>query len=298
MIPPSLSFGQQVSARLLSLAWRVLARCSPRLRRSLGWVLAILLYGLARRRRQVAARNLQLCFAQASSDWRRRVLRAHFRALAQSLVDRAVLWFGSPKEIDAILKVEGLEHWPTDRPVILLAPHFVGLDAGWTALTRLRPVVSMYQPQRNPALDALIYARRLRFGQARLIGKHEGIRGLVRCLSQHLPVYYLPDMDFGLRNAVFAPFFGVPAATLVTLAKLTAQYQACVVPCLTHWDPHTGWYTVHLQAAWQDFPVADLHAAASYMNQAIEAWVRIAPEQYLWPHKRFKTRPPGTASVY
>lgn len=287
-----------LAAPALACLWWLLARAGARLRQRAGAWLGGILFHLARRRRWVAARNLELCFPTRSAAWRAEVLRAHFRALGQSLIDRSVLWFGDAAEVAKLVSITGLEHWPREGPVILLAPHFIGLDAGWTRLTVMDTVASMYQPQRNPAIDALVRRGRCRHGAPVLIGKHQGIRGLVRCLAAGTPIYYLPDMDFGARNAVFVPFFGVPAATLTTLARLAEQQGASVVPCITRWDPVSGHYTVRLEAPWAHFPGPDPLVAARRMNQAIENWVREMPAQYLWPHKRFKTRPEGEPSLY
>src|SRR5690606_17085087 len=116
---------------------------------------------------------------------------------------------------------EGREHLEAvrDQPVILLAPHFVGLDMGGVRLTLDIPVASVYGPQRNPVVDRLLLHGRTRFGNVNLISRKEGVRPIIAALRDKWPLYYLPDQDFGPRNAVFVPFFGVPAATVTGLPR-------------------------------------------------------------------------------
>lgn len=279
-----------------------LAHSSPGARARLGRWLGAAAWLLVRRRRRVAMRNLELCFPDLSENQRRQLGREHFHALAQSVIDRSVLWFGPPDTIRDLVHLEGVEHMHEALrrgPVILLAPHFVGLDAGATRLSMESPAASMYQVQSNPDFDAMFRAGRSRFNDIKLVSRREGIRGLLRYLQAGLPVYYLPDMDFGERGSVFVPFFGVPAATLTAPAHIARNYQAQVLPVLTAWNADTGRYTTRVLPALEHFPGEDtLEAASARLNHHIEDWVREVPAQYHWVHKRFKTRPEGEADLY
>jgi KDO2-lipid IV(A) lauroyltransferase len=138
----------------------------------------------------------------------------------------------------------------------------------------------------------------MRFAKARIYSRQDGVWPIVRALRAGLPLYYLPDMDFGARDAVFAPFFGVPVATVSALARMAAIAGAAVVPCVTRQLPRGAGYVVRFYPAWEQFPSADLGADVRRMNAFIEERVREMPEQYYWVHKRFKTRPEGETSPY
>jgi KDO2-lipid IV(A) lauroyltransferase len=157
---------------------------------------------------------------------------------------------------------------------------------------------SIYSRQKNAAFDEILMRGRMRFGQSTLFARQEGIRPMIKSLRSGEPFYYLPDMDLGARDSVFAPFFGVPAATITALSRIARLAGAVVVPCVTRQLPAGRGYVVRLYPAWDNFPSGDLHADARQMNAFIEERVREMPEQYYWLHKRFKTRPPGEKSLY
>ena len=282
------------------LAWYWMLRVSGAfpawLRTRLGRALGAILFLVARKRRKIAERNIALCFPRlAAAEQRKRVWR-HFLAFGQVAVDRGLLWFGSPKQIRQQVEVHGLEQLNRSEPVLLLAPHLLGLDAGWTRLTLEGSMASMYQPQRPESLDRLVRAGRSRFSNPVLVNKRDGIRPLLRELKQR-PVYYLPDMDPGSREAVFLTFFGVCAASITAPIRIARSTGAVILPTLTYLQPD-GRYRVEILSPWRDNPEHDLETAAQSLNHSIEAWVERAPEQYLWVHQRFKTQPPGTPSPY
>jgi KDO2-lipid IV(A) lauroyltransferase len=266
----------------------------------IGRTLGVLGYALARERRHVALTNVRLCFPAMSESERRRLVRRHFGLFARAVLERGILWWGSRERISRIVQVEGLEHWQAvaDSPVIWLVPHFVGLDMGGSRIATEYRAASMYSRQKNPQLDALLYHGRTRFVMPRLVSRQEGLRSIVRVLREGLPFYYLPDMDFGPRDSVFVPFFGVPAATITGLSRLARIARAVVVPVITRQLPGGQGYIVRFYPAWTDFPTGNDEADARRMNAFIEERVLEMPEQYHWLHKRFKTRPPGTRPVY
>lgn len=289
-----------MKALLIALV-RVSAKMPRALRAGTAAAIATVLRLFARRRLRIARINLARCFPERSVRERSALVAAHVRAFAQSVVDRGVLWFGSESAVRGLVGIDGWDHWEaaraSGRPILILAPHFVGLDAGWTRLSMEIDMVTMYQPQRDPDYDALLLAGRRRFGDQYLVAKSEGPRAMLRALAAGRPLYYLPDMDFGPRDAIFVPFFGVAAATLTTLARIAQSQKALVVPCVTTLD-RSGHYCARFYPAWADFPGEDLEAATRAMNRFIEERVLEHPEQYLWTHQRFKTRPPGDAGFY
>jgi Kdo2-lipid IVA lauroyltransferase/acyltransferase len=285
------------SRLLLGLLWLLHWLPVPALR-ALGWALGGLLYAFGRERRHVALTNLRLCFPELSEADRERLAKRHFVAFARAFLDRTLLWWAPRARLERIIRLRGREHLVAadGRPTILLAPHFVGLDAGGTMMTLLTPLVSVYSTQKNRVFNAVLLGGRLRFNAPVLLARQDGMRKAVKAMKEGYPFYYLPDMDFGARDALFAPFFGVPAATITGVSRLARLIDARVVPCVTRMV--AGGYEVELQPAWADYPGASVEADTRQMNQYIETQVRRMPEQYFWLHKRFKTRPPGETKVY
>ena len=267
---------------------------------SVGRAVGTLLYFVAPGRRRVADTNLRLCFPSWSDAQRSRVARAHFQALARSFIERGLAWWAPQERLQRLIRIEGGEHWQAvaRRPVIWLAPHFVGLDMGGVRLSMEGKAVSVYSRQKNPVIDAILYHGRTRFVVPELISRQEGMRAVLRALRRGLPFYYLPDMDFGERDSIFVPFFGVPAATISGLARLARLADAVVVPALTRQLPGAQGYELRFYPAWGDFPSGDLVADTRRMNEFIEQRVLEMPEQYYWVHRRFKTRPPGEPKIY
>ena len=260
----------------------------------------LLLFMLGHERREVARTNLQLCFPQWSDEQRENILRRHFRAFGRNLLEHGILWWSSRERIKKLVHIEGLENWQAvrDKPVIWLAPHFVGLDMGGSRLHAEFSGISMYSRQKNSLVNALLLHGRTRFGKSILVSRQEGIRPVIKALSEGLPLYYLPDMDYGPRDSVFVPFFGVPAATIPTLSRLVRLTGAKVVPCVTRQLPGGKGYVLKFYPAWEDFPGDSVEADTRCMNAFIEERVLEMPEQYFWLHKRFKTRPQGQPKPY
>ena len=287
-------------ARVALLLIRVLHVLPLAVLSRIGSGFGLLLYLLVFERRRVGRTNLRLCFPDWTESQRRRLLRRHFQAFGRAILERGILWWSSKERVMRVIRIEGIEHWHAvrDRPVIWFAPHFVGLDMGGTRLAAEFAASSMYSRQRNPVLDAILYHGRTRFVMPRLLSRQDGLRPLVRAMREGLPFYYLPDMDFGPRDSVFVPFFGVPAATITGLSRIAKLARASVVPVITRQLPGGQGYVLRFYPAWTDFPTDDLEADVRRMNAFIEERVLEMPEQYHWLHKRFKTRPPGVERVY
>jgi KDO2-lipid IV(A) lauroyltransferase len=257
---------------------------------------ACVLYWIIRERRQVIRTNLRLCFPHLAEADRERLARAHFRAFLRSFLDRGMLWWSSAGRIRALVRLEGAEHLPQGRPVILFAPHFVGLDATLSRISLDYPLATIYARQKDPRFDALMSRGRTRFG-GKVFPRHTGLRQALRATQEGALLYYLPDLDYGPKGAVFVPFFGVPAATVTGLSGIARAIDAAVVPCVTRMLPGGG-YQATLFPPWNDFPSGDEVADARRMLAFVEARVREMPEQYYWLHKRFKTRPEGEPRFY
>ena len=218
--------------RFALLLMRAIARLPYPVVRRLGELAGVLAWLLAVPRRRVTRTNLRLCFPHWSEARRRALAREHFRCFMRSFFERFIFWYGSPQRIRRLCRLEGVEHFERHRgqPLILLAPHFVGLDAGGMRLSLEARCASMYAAQKSRALTEAMTRGRTRFNAGRLLLRTEGLRPAVRALREGLPFYFLPDMDLGARDAVFVPFFGVPAATVTSVARLAAITGAAVVP--------------------------------------------------------------------
>jgi len=275
--------------RFLPLA--VLARVGS----GIGWVA----FHLWRERRRICLINLARCFPQLREHERRDLAKRNFAMLGRGVVERGILWWSSAERVARTVRMVGKEHWDAaGTPVILLAPHFIGLDAGATRLSMESPAVSVYSRQKNRYVNKLLVRYRNRFKPITLLSRQDSLRTVIREMRKGLPFYYLPDQDYGPRDSVFVPFFGVPAATITGVSRIARLAQAKVVPAITRILPGSAGYEVHLYPAWDNFPTGDLEEDARRVNTFIEDRVREMPEQYNWVHKRFKTRPPGVPGFY
>jgi KDO2-lipid IV(A) lauroyltransferase len=266
--------------------------------RGLGFGLGEALWWLAWPRRRVALTNLALCMPELPPARRRAIARSHFRCFGAAFLECFVFWHEPAARVRSLVRQIDRHHLDAlaGRPVILLAPHFLGLDAGGLRLLADRPVAALYANQKSRAMTETMTRGRTRFGTPLMFLRNQGLRPVVRVIREGVPFQFSPDMDLGAADALFIPFFGVPCATVPSLARLARMTGAAVVPMVTRMSGR-GYEAVFLPP-WQDFPSDDLEADTRRMNAFIEACVRERPEQYLWTHRRFKTRPPGEPPVY
>ena len=283
----------------LAIAFLWLLHCLPLpALRGLGWLLGRLLYFVGRERRLVALTNLRLCFPEKSEAEREEIARRHFIAFSRAVLDRTLGWWASKERLERLIRVRGAEHLLNHegRPILILAPHFVGLDAGGVRISMFGKACSVFSNQKNPVFNKLLYDGRRRFSDVLLLSRQDGMRKIVRAMKDGYPLYYLPDMDFGPEDSIFIPFFGVQAATIPGVSRLVRLTGARVVTCVTR-QVDDG-YEVEVMPAWDNFPGASVEADTEFVNQFIESQVLRMPEQYFWLHKRFKTRPSGEQRFY
>lgn len=266
----------------------------------LGKALGTLLFYSMKSRRHITLTNLRLCFPEKSEADRRAIARKHFQLFARSALERSILWWSSEKRLQRLIVIEPklpIEAFKAG-PVIILCPHFVCLDVAGAAIAMQVSASSMYVPQKNKAFDAALLKGRGRFKPQRLVTRRDGIKPILRALRERYPYFMLPDMDFGLNDAEFIPFFGNPAATLTALPRLAMAARAKVIPVIATFLPNYRGWKVTFYPAWEDFPGEDMTAATRRMNAFIEERIRELPADYFWTHRRFKTRPQGEAGVY
>jgi Kdo2-lipid IVA lauroyltransferase/acyltransferase len=267
---------------------------------AIGRALGRAVFWLIPERRRVTRINLERCFPRMETGERERIAREHFRAACRTILNLGVLWWASRKRGERMVRIEGLEHLRAlgAAPSILLAPHFVGVDIGGSRLGGEVNMVSMYAAQKDRVLSGMLLHGRRRFGSHKLVSRQEGIRAVIAGMREGLPLYYLPDQDYGPRETLFVPFFGIQTATVPALSRIARIVGARVLPCVTRMLAPGEGYLVTIEAPWENFPSADSAADTRRMNEYIERKVLEMPEQYLWMHKRFKTRPPGEPRFY
>jgi KDO2-lipid IV(A) lauroyltransferase len=268
----------------------------------LGHGLGRLLMPFFRKRRAVVALNLAWCFPELDEAARRDLARRHFAELGRSFLEHSILWWSSEQRLKKLIRIEGeqylLAQLDAGRPVILLAPHFLGLDAGGIAVAMRHDSVSFYAAQSNPVFNRLLLRGRQRFGDQLLLSRKDGLRATVKAMKSGRPFYYLPDLNARPRDAIFVPFFGKLAATVSALPRLARVADAVVLPCVTRMLPGGAGYQLEIGEPWRDFPTRDAEADTARMNRWLEGVIRTMPEQYYWVHRRFKTRPRGETRPY
>jgi len=268
----------------------------------LGSTLGLLLHRFARARRRIAERNVELCLPELGPAQRAALVREHFRWLGRSLLERGLLLYAPPARLRRLIHVEGdvalAER--SERPVMWLAPHFMALDVAGAAilLFQKRKGISIYQAQSDPVLDAALRRGRLRLGNAEIFARDHAAKALVRAIRRGDGFFNLPDMDFGERDAAFVPFFGVPAATLLAPSRLARMLDMVVQPVIAEILPGGRGYRVTFGEPLANFPTDDAVADTAALNRWIQSEIAKRPAQYLWVHKRFKTRPAGEPSLY
>lgn len=268
-----------------------------RLGDGLGW----LLYQIPSRRKRIVHINLKLCFPEWSDEHREEVAQKHFRHAIRSYLERSVQWFGSAKKLEKLIQLDSAIDLtdPNLPPTLFLGFHFVGIEAGSIFLnySLRRQCGSLYQPMSNPELEEVAKAARARFG-ADMASRADSARIVLRWLRDRKPVMLGADMDYGMRNSTFVPFFGVPTCTLTAVGRLAKVGNAQVVPFIGEVLPNYKGYRLKVFKPWENYPTGDDEADARRMNAFLEEQIPLMPEQYYWVHKRFKTRPPGQPSVY
>jgi KDO2-lipid IV(A) lauroyltransferase len=294
---------------LLVLVMIILSRLPLRALRALGAVVGFLLYKTVNKRAHVARVNLKLCFPHWSQDQVEvQVLRA-FQYFSQAWLDRSWLWHGSAQMIESRFNwagdmdelthlLNGSEVGSSEGALMVFAPHFVGLDVAWTALSLKRsgPLSTIYTPQSSKVADAWMRASRARFGRANLFTREDGVKRIISGLKKGELLYLLPDMNFGPEESIFVPFFGVPAATVPSLSRFAKLSGARVIPVTTQMTDQG--YEIKVHESFKDFPSEDFVRDTAFMNKWLEDIIKVKPDQYFWLHKRFKTRPGSEKSFY
>lgn len=266
----------------------------------LGSALGRLLYLALPSRRRIARINLRLAFPELSEREREHRVRRVFRSAGISVFESGLSWWGSRQRLEPLAHLTGMEHLQAairrGRGVILLSAHMTSLEIGGRLLSFHQPFQVMYKRQRNPLFEVVLKRARERHYR-RAVQRHD-VRGMIRGLKDNMVCWYAPDQDFGRRNSVFVPFFGVPTATVTATSRFAALTGAAVVPFFPRRREDGSGYDLILLPALEGFPSGDELEDTARISRLIEEQVRGAPDQYLWLHRRFRTRPKGEKGLY
>ena len=279
---------------------KLVASLPHRVRMALGHGLGKLIEIVPNARRPVAAANIALCFPELDARAQAALVDAHLRDLGLMLMEFALGWLGTDRAIERVpVTIEGLEHLEAARAqgrgVLLVGGHFSHLELCARLVSQRIRIAGMYRRMDSAVFEWVVL--RARLGYADAMFDKDDIRGTVKYLRHGGTLWYAPDQDMRSKDNVFVPFFGVPAATITATHHLARMSGAVVIP-FHHRRLPGGGYVLRLAAPLDDFPSADAQADTARINACIEQMVREAPEQYLWVHKRFKTRPPGMPPIY
>lgn len=265
-----------------------------------GRALGLLGFHLVKRRRHIVETNIRLCFPELDEDAQKKLVKATFASNGIGFFEIAWGWWANIKDLENRYDVTGLEHLEAAKAdgggVLLIGAHFVNLDLGGVLVNHVSPIDTIYRKNNNPVLEYVITKGRKRTYESVLERKE--MRTIVRKLREGKTVWYSPDQDFGRNNAVFAPFFGVEAATLVTTSRLAKMGKAKPVGVAHYRNPETNRYHIVYMPVSNEFPSGDDLKDATIINAMLEKAIRVYPEQYMWVHRRFKTRPEGEPSFY
>ena len=272
-----------------------------RLQMWLGRQLGHLSYYLMPKRRHIVKTNIRLCFPDMHTKQQQKYVKEAFASVGMSVFEIGLSWWGSNKTLMQLHKPSGMEHLDNalakNHGVIILASHFTTLEIGGTFLAKHTNLLNIvYKRTHNPLFQWFVHHKRSA-NNAKLI-KHTRVRDMIRALKKGEIIWYSPDQDFGEKDSVFAPFMGVETCTLTSTQRLAKITGAPVVPFYVERLANNNGYAFHFSPAIKNFPSGDDIADSTAINQAIEQQIKETPAQYLWGHRRFKTRPPEQPDVY
>ncbi|MGQ7245856.1 LpxL/LpxP family Kdo(2)-lipid IV(A) lauroyl/palmitoleoyl acyltransferase [Halomonas sp. V046] len=281
-------------------AMRVGAWLPWRVKLAIGKGIGLFAWRFAKRRRFITETNIRLCFPELDGDAQARLVREAFVSNGIGILETATGWCRDPEHLRHRVTFKGQEHMArvedAGKGALIIGIHFSTLDLGGALHSLFFPADVVYRPHNNALFERFMTrARNGIFGTA--IDRHD-LRGVVRRIKSGHHVWYSPDQDFGRDVSVFAPFFGVEAATIKLTAKIARMTGAPVMPLIFHRNPDNRTYSLEYLPALDGFPSGDEVEDAARVNAVIEKAIRRHPEQYLWLHRRFKTRPEGAEKIY
>ncbi|KPA90923.1 MULTISPECIES: lipid A biosynthesis lauroyl acyltransferase [Pseudomonas] len=268
----------------------------------IGRVLGLAMYRVAGERRRIAARNLELCFPEKGAAERTRLLKENFASTGIAFFEMAMSWWWAKPRLARLAHVEGLEHLlqaqREGKGVILMALHFTTLEIGAALLGQQHTIDGMYREHGNALFDFIQRRGRERHNLDSLAVERDDVRGMLKLLRSGRAIWYAPDQDYGIKQSIFVPLFGIQAATVTATSKFARLGKALVVPFTQERLADGSGYRLVIHPPLEDFPAESEEADCLRINRWVEVSLRACPEQYLWTHRRFKSRPAGEPRLY
>lgn len=269
-----------------------------------GKILGRVAYYTLKKRKKIGLINLRLCFPDKSNMWCSKIIKNHFEHLAIGFLFYSFVFFGNKNKIKKLVNIKRMDNiWKyyKKQPIILLCPHFVGLDMGALRLGLEIAGYSIFSQQRSALLTKVLKKARLRFIKSsggEIFSRQQGILPVIKKLrATNLAFYYLPDQDLGKKDSIFVPFFAFPnCATIDVLPKLVKLTNAKVIPLSVYWENNK--YNIIVDTPWENYPTNNIRDDVIKMNHSIEKSILKDISQYFWLHKRFKTQPDGQNKLY
>jgi len=266
----------------------------------LGCMVGNILMYLSRNRRKIAEINLCLCFPDWTEKKRKEILKKHFESLGICLFEFGISWWWTDERFRPLSQIEGLDNLhhalKKNKGVILLAGHFTTLEIISRVLKLHADFHPMYRKNNNRLIDHIITSGRIRHTGKAI--PHDDLRSMIRSLRSNMPVLYIPDQNFGRKHSIFVPFFGIQTATVPATSRLAAIDNTPVIPIIQQRLPDNQGYRLVIEKALDNFPTEDMEQDTIRINQLFEQQIRNNPADYLWVHRRFKTRPEGEDDIY
>ncbi|MEE1891226.1 lipid A biosynthesis lauroyl acyltransferase [Pseudomonas carassii] len=285
----------------LGLLWLV-AQLPYRALLGLGRALGAVMYRVAGERRRIAARNLELCFPELSGDERQHLLKENFASTGIAFFEMAMSWWWPKARLVRLAHIEGIEHLQAAQRegegAILMAVHFTTLEIGAALLGQAHTIDGMYREHGNAVFDFIQRRGRERHNPDSLAVERDDVRGMLKLLRKGRAIWYAPDQDYGIKQSIFVPLFGIPAATVTATTKFARLGKARVIPFTQRRLEDGSGYRLVVHPPLEDFPGETEEADCLRINQWVEGVLRECPEQYLWAHRRFKSRPEGEPRLY
>lgn len=283
----------------IGLLW-LITRLPKRLRLQLGKGIGKLIYLFPTQLKHITNVNIKLCFPTLSLEKQKKLAKENFESLGVGVIEAAMAWWLPDEKLKHLFKIHGLEHaehaFAKGQGIILLGPHFTCLEMVGRLISMHYSFAVMYRPHKKK-LIAFIQERFRQKHYLQAIPRNR-VRQLIRALNDNIAIWYAYDVDGGSKRSVFAPFFGVPTASLTSVTRLVRMSNATVIPISFFRRDDDFNYDVILYPPIENFPTGDLKEDATILNNALERAILEKPEQYVWQYKRFKTRPPGESRVY